>query len=98
MSDYKRPSEAELKQRLTPMQYHVTQEEGTEPPFENVFWNNKQDGIYVDIVWGEPLFISLRLRREQAPRRLAAREARRILDIDTFRKPVKGAISASAVS
>ena len=59
MADYKKPSEAELKQRLTPMQYHVTQEEGTEPPFRNEYWNNKANGIYVDIVTGEPLFSSL---------------------------------------
>ena len=59
MADYKKPSEAELKQRLTPMQFHVTQEEGTEPPFRNEFWNNKAAGIYVDIVTGEPLFSSL---------------------------------------
>ncbi len=55
---YTKPSEAELRKRLSPTQYIVTQEEGTEPPFENVFWNNKQEGIYVDIVSGEPLFIS----------------------------------------
>lgn len=45
--------------RLTPEQYHVTQENGTEPPFRNEFWNNKQPGIYVDIVSGEPLFSSI---------------------------------------
>ncbi|MFN8481461.1 MAG: peptide-methionine (R)-S-oxide reductase MsrB [Anaerolineae bacterium] len=59
MSDYTRPSAEELKQRLTPMQYHVTQEEGTEPPFRNEYWNNKAAGLYVDIVTGEPLFSSL---------------------------------------
>jgi len=48
-----------LKDRLTPLQYHVTQEEGTEPPFNNAYWNNKKAGIYVDIVSGEPLFSSL---------------------------------------
>jgi peptide methionine sulfoxide reductase msrA/msrB len=53
----KRPN-AELKKELTPLQYTVTQEEGTEPPFRNEFWDNKQDGIYVDIVSGEPLFSS----------------------------------------
>jgi methionine-R-sulfoxide reductase len=46
-----------LKQ-LTPMQFHVTQENGTEPPFRNEYWNNHRDGIYVDIVSGEPLFLS----------------------------------------
>jgi peptide methionine sulfoxide reductase msrA/msrB len=55
---YTKPGEAELRKRLTPFQYHVTQEEGTEPPFENEFWNNKREGIYVDIVSGEPLFSS----------------------------------------
>ena len=45
--------------RLTPLQYRVTQEEGTEPPFRNEYWDNKSEGIYVDIVSGEPLFSSL---------------------------------------
>lgn len=49
----------ELKSRLTPLQYKVTQEEGTEPSFSNEFWDNKKEGIYVDIVSGEPLFSSL---------------------------------------
>ena len=50
---------ADLKSRLTPLQYKVTQEEGTEPPFDNLYWNNKKPGIYVDIVSGEPLFSSI---------------------------------------
>lgn len=50
---------ADLRERLTPMQYHVTQECGTEPPFQNEFWNNKKEGIYVDVVSGEPLFASV---------------------------------------
>ena len=49
----------DLRSRLTPRQYKVTQEEGTEPPFENEYWNNKTSGIYVDIVSGEPLFSSI---------------------------------------
>lgn len=53
-----RPSREELRKKLTPLQYKVTQEEGTEPPFNNEYWNNKKEGIYVDIVSGEPLFIS----------------------------------------
>jgi peptide methionine sulfoxide reductase msrA/msrB len=56
---YKKPSADELKKRLTPEQYKCTQEEGTERPFENPYWNNKADGIYVDVVSGEPLFSSL---------------------------------------
>ncbi|MCG8427578.1 MAG: peptide-methionine (R)-S-oxide reductase MsrB [Chromatiales bacterium] len=47
-----------MRQRLTPLQYKVTQEEGTEPPFRNAYWDNKEEGIYVDIVSGEPLFSS----------------------------------------
>ena len=57
--DAKKPNDAELKSRLTPLQYEVTQHEGTEPPFKNEYWNNHQDGIYVDVVSGEPLFSSL---------------------------------------
>ncbi|BCS90132.1 peptide-methionine (S)-S-oxide reductase [Pseudodesulfovibrio sediminis] len=53
-----KPTDEELKALLTPMQYDVTQEEGTEPPFNNEFWDNKREGIYVDIVSGEPLFSS----------------------------------------
>lgn len=49
----------ELKQKLTQQQYHVTQECGTEPPFNNAYWNNHKPGIYVDIITGEPLFTSL---------------------------------------
>ena len=49
---------SEIKQRLTPLQYHVTQEDGTERPFDNEYWDNKKAGIYVDIVSGEPLFSS----------------------------------------
>lgn len=52
-------SAEELKKKLSPQQYHVTQECGTEPPFNNAYWNNHQPGIYVDIVTGEPLFTSL---------------------------------------
>jgi len=54
-----REKDEELKQRLTPMQYEVTQNNGTEPPFQNEYWNNQEQGIYVDIVSGEPLFSSL---------------------------------------
>ena len=56
---FKKPSDAELKQKLTPEQYAVTQHEGTERPFHNQYWDNHEAGIYVDIVSGEPLFSSL---------------------------------------
>jgi peptide methionine sulfoxide reductase msrA/msrB len=56
---YAVPSKAELKKRLTALQYKVTQEEGTEPAYRNEYWDNKKPGIYVDIVSGEPLFSSL---------------------------------------
>ena len=52
-------TDQELKKRLTPLQYEVTQHEGTEPPFRNDYWDNHQPGIYVDVVSGEPLFSSL---------------------------------------
>jgi len=55
---YKKADDATLRKKLTPMQYEVTQHEGTEPPFQNEYWNNKKEGIYVDIVTGEPLFSS----------------------------------------
>ncbi len=57
-STFKEPEQDVLQKKLTPMQFFVTQENGTEPPFENEFWNNKREGIYVDIVSGEPLFSS----------------------------------------
>jgi peptide methionine sulfoxide reductase msrA/msrB len=58
-SGYVKPSKEELKERLTPMQYNVTQENGTEPAFNNEYWDNHRPGIYVDVVSGEPLFSSL---------------------------------------
>ncbi len=54
----KKPENSELKAKLTPQQYEVTQCSATEPPFQNEFWNHHEDGIYVDIVSGEPLFSS----------------------------------------
>src|SRR5258708_17481963 len=54
-----KPTDAELKQKLTPEQYYVTQKCGTEPPFNNPYWNNHAPGIYVDVVTGETLFTSL---------------------------------------
>ena len=59
MTDYKKPTDAELKQKLSPLQYEVTQHEVTERPFQNAYWNNHEPGIYVDVVSGEPLFSSL---------------------------------------
>jgi peptide methionine sulfoxide reductase msrA/msrB len=56
---YLKPANDELKRTLTPEQYRVTQECGTEPPFRNAYWDNKAPGIYVDVVSGEPLFSSL---------------------------------------
>lgn len=56
---FHKPKPAELKQRLTPLQYKVTQQNGTEQAFSNEFWDQKEDGIYVDIVSGEPLFSSM---------------------------------------
>lgn len=54
-----KPSDSVLKQKLTSMQYYVTQESGTEPAYNNAYWHNEEPGIYVDIVSGEPLFSSL---------------------------------------
>lgn len=56
---YVKPDSATLKKKLTPLQYEVTQKDGTERPFQNEYWDNKREGIYVDIVSGEPLFSSL---------------------------------------
>ena len=55
----KRPSDSELRQKLTDLQYKVTQQEGTEAPFRNEYWDNHEPGIYVDVVSGEPLFASV---------------------------------------
>ena len=59
MKTYTKPSDAELRKLLSSMQYQVTQHEGTEPPYQNEYWNNKHAGIYVDVASGEPLFSSL---------------------------------------
>ena len=56
---YSRPSDKEIEQKLSPLQYQVTQEDKTEPAFKNQYWNHTEEGIYVDIVSGEPLFSSL---------------------------------------
>jgi methionine-R-sulfoxide reductase len=56
---FTRPDDDTLRKRLSPVQYKVTQKNGTEPPFQNEYWDNKKEGIYVDVVSGEPLFSSL---------------------------------------
>ncbi len=58
LSDYVKPSESALRKKLTPLQFSVTQEDDTERPFNNEYWDEKREGIYVDIVSGEPLFSS----------------------------------------
>lgn len=58
VTSYKKLSDAELKKKLTLLQYEVTQKSGTEKPFKNLYWENHQEGIYVDVVSGEPLFSS----------------------------------------
>lgn len=59
MNKFVKPSQDEIKKMLSPEQFEVTQKEGTERPFQNAYWNNKEEGIYVDVVSGEPLFSSL---------------------------------------
>ena len=59
MTEFVKPTDQELRARLTREQYEVTQHEGTEPPYRNQYWNNHEDGIYVDVVSGEALFSSL---------------------------------------
>ena len=58
MSQFEKPSDEELKKKLTPLQYNVCALDATEPPFQNAYWDNKKPGIYVDVVSGEPLFSS----------------------------------------
>ncbi len=58
MADFEKPSDAELRERLTPLQYKVTQRDGTERSFDNEYWDNHAEGLYVDVVSGEPLFSS----------------------------------------
>lgn len=55
---YVKPDETTLEKQLTPLQYYVTQEDGTEKPFDNLYWNEQRDGIFVDVISGEPLFSS----------------------------------------
>ena len=90
---YVKPDEAELRRRLTPLQYRVTQQEGTEPAFSNEYWDNKQAGIYVDVVSGEPLFSSTdkydsgtgwpSFTRPLEPNNLVEREDRQLFSVRT---------------
>lgn len=57
--DFVKPDDTTLREQLSPQQYEITQRDGTEPPFQNEYWDNKRAGIYVDVVSGEPLFSSL---------------------------------------
>jgi methionine-R-sulfoxide reductase len=59
VKEFSKPADAELRARLSRLQYHVTQQEGTERPYDNEYWDNKHAGLYVDVVSGEPLFSSL---------------------------------------
>lgn len=59
MTVFKKPSDQKLRNELTTEQYQVTQQCGTEPPFDNKYWDNKKEGIYVDVISGEPLFSSV---------------------------------------
>jgi len=57
-TEWKKPTKEELQKKLTPLQFKVTQQDGTEKPFDSGYWNNHKEGLYVDIVSGEPLFLS----------------------------------------
>lgn len=59
MSEFKKPTETELRQKLTAEEFEITQQCGTEPPFRNRYWNHKEEGIYIDLISGEPLFCSV---------------------------------------
>ena len=86
-------TKSELQQKLTPLQYEVTQNEGTEPPFNNEYWNNARPGIYVDIVSGEPLFSSTdkfksgtgwpSFSKPLAPQNIVEKEDRKLFSVRT---------------
>ena len=92
-ASFHKPSDTELRRSLTPLQYQVTQEEGTEPPFHNTYWDNHAEGIYVDVVSGEPLFSSLdkyesgtgwpSFTRPLEPKNLVERKDRRFFSVRT---------------
>jgi len=97
---YQKPDDATLRKKLTPLQYEVTQKEGTERPFQNEYWENKKEGIYVDIVSGEPLFSSLdkydsgtgwpSFTRPLEPQNIVAREDRSFFTSRTEVRSKKG--------
>ncbi len=88
-----KPDQEELRRRLTPLQYQVTQEEGTEPAFHNDYWDNHREGIYVDVVSGEPLFSSRdkfesgtgwpSFTKPLEPKNLVERQDRRLFTVRT---------------
>ncbi|MBI4796102.1 MAG: peptide-methionine (R)-S-oxide reductase MsrB [Deltaproteobacteria bacterium] len=90
---YAKPSDEVLRKKLTPLQYKVTQQEGTESAYKNEYWDNKREGIYVDIVSGEPLFSSLdkyesgtgwpSYTKPLAPENIVTREDRRLFTVRT---------------
>lgn len=90
---YQKKSDGELRKTLTPLQYGVTQKDGTEPPFDNAYWNNKERGIYVDVVSGEPLFSSLdkydsgtgwpSFTKPLAPENIVVKEDKRLFSVRT---------------
>jgi peptide methionine sulfoxide reductase msrA/msrB len=90
---YSKPSDAELRKKLTPLQYRVTQQEGTEPAFANAYADNHREGIYVDLVSGEPLFSSLdkydsgtgwpSYTKPLAPENIVTREDRHFFSVRT---------------
>ena len=97
---FKKPDDATLRKILTPLQYKVTQKGGTEPPFQNEYANNKKDGIYVDIVSGEPLFSSKdkfesgtgwpSFTKPLAPENIATREDRGFFTVRTEVRSKRG--------
>jgi len=92
-NDSPQTASADLKKRLTPLQYQVTQQEDTEPAFHNAYWDNKARGVYVDIVSGEPLFLSIdkydsgtgwpSFTKPLAPSAVVAREDRNLFSVRT---------------
>ncbi|HTF36190.1 MAG TPA: peptide-methionine (R)-S-oxide reductase MsrB [Myxococcota bacterium] len=92
-ASFHKPSDAELRRVLTPLQYQVTQQEATEPSFHNSYWDNHAPGIYVDVVSGEPLFSSLdkydsgtgwpSFTRPLDPKNLAERKDQRLFSVRT---------------